>query len=286
MIDHINKNKFTRWLKKLDKKLSKPDYMELITVYGGAWTGKTEFTHFVARANADNWVKVCYISLEMPREQLALRYALKRAWIKEYIEYQDKKYTSHQWELIEQYYKEFIDYKDIALVWEDRTYTIQDLLSENKEQVWIMTQYYDMGYRMFIIDNLGKIQSAKNEWEAQGEITSLLQSWKNKYKACIFLIHHTGKKQKGTEASMRWSQKIIDNATRVIKLERDSDTNATPIERARLEITQEKNSMRGSYDTTECYFDRGIYVEEFVGNLYKSKKVQEVFDDVSNDETF
>lgn len=279
MIDHINKNKFTWGLKKLDKILSKPDLMELITIYWGAWTWKTEFTHFVARANADNWVKVCYISLEMPREQLALRYALKRAGIKEYIEYQDKKYTSHQWELIEQYYKEFINYPNIALVWEDRLYTVQELLSDNREQVWVMQEYYDMGYRMFIIDNLWKIQSAKNEWESQWEITSLLQSWKNKNKACVFLIHHTGKKQKGTEASMRWSQKIIDNSTRVIKLERDSDSEATPIERAKLEISQEKNSMRWSYDTTECYFDRGVYVEEFVWNLYKNKKVEKFVED-------
>lgn len=285
MINHENKNKYTWGLQKLDRKLSKPDNMELITIYGGAGTGKTEFTHFVARANADNWIKVCYISLEMPREQLALRYALKRAGIKEYIDYQDKNYTESQGKLIDQYYKEFIEYKNVVLVWEDKQHTIQDLLSDNKENVWLMTQYYDMWCRLFIIDNLGKIQSWKNEWEAQGEITSALQSWKNKYKTCVFLIHHTGKKQKWVEANMRWSQKIIDNSTRVIRLERDSDTEATPIEKARLDILQEKNSMWGSYDATECYFDKWVYVDEFT-NIGKKPIKKIITDDTQNDLPF
>jgi hypothetical protein len=32
--------------------------------------------------------------------------------------------------------------------------------------------------------------------------------------------------------------------------------------------------MRGNYEETECYFDRGVYVEEFVWNLYKNTKIE------------
>ena len=63
---------------------------------------------------------------------------------------------------------------------------------------------------------------------------------------------------------MRGSQKIYDCATRVIKLERDNDPQASQDLKCQLKIAQEKHSMRGNYEETECYFDRGIYVEEFV----------------------
>lgn len=279
VVDHERKTPYTRWLDKLDSALSRPDNSELITIYAWGWTGKTEYTHFVARANADKGVKVCYISLEMPKEQLAIRYAVKRAWIKKYIDYQDKKYTKYQGELIDQYYNEFTTYNNIALVWDDREYTLMNLVSEDSDMMWVMNQYYSLGYRMFVIDNLGKIATDKQERDAQAIIASTLQNWKNKYWCCVMLIHHTGKSKKWEASGMRWSQKIFDCSTKVIKLERTmDDTDCWPEELAKLTIKQEKNSMRGDYVETECYFDRGVYVEEFVGNLYKNKKVQQSLD--------
>lgn len=263
MINHDRKTPYTRWLASLDKKLGKPDNSELMVVYWWAWTGKTEFTHFLARKNADNWVKICYISLEMPSHQLALRYALKKAGIKSFLEYQDKTYTPKQKELIDKYFKEFIEYENIFLVWEDREYSIQDLISEKIDMVGIMTQYYDMWCRLFVIDNLGKIQTNKNEWEAQGEISSKLQTWKNKYNCNVILIHHTGKSKNNDKASMRWSQKIMDNATRVIRLERDSDPDASLEDKLKLTIYQEKYSMWGNYEECECYFRKWDYVEKY-----------------------
>lgn len=281
VVDHINKTQYTWWLDKLNKALSRPDNAELITIYAWGGTGKTEFTHFVARANADAWVKVCYVSLEMPSRQLALRYAIKKAWIKAYIDYQDKKYTHHQGELIEKYYKEFIEYNNISLCGEDRQYTLQDLLSNNNDMVGTMQYHYDMWYRMFVVDNLGKIITNKNELEAQEYITSSLQDWKNKMNCCVMLIHHTSKNKKWESWGMRWSQKIFDNSTKVIKLERTmDDTECWQEELAKLTIKQEKNSMRGDYVETECYFDRGVYIEEYVGNAYKNKTI---LDDIHTD---
>lgn len=271
-IDHERKTPYTRWLDKLDTRLSRPDLQELITIYAGAWTGKTEFTHFVARANADKWIPVCYISLEMPWDQLALRYAVKRAWIKQYIDYQDKKYTTQQWELIEQYYKEFKEYKNISLVGEEKEYTLYDLIGNMWYGEWLMGEYYAKWYKVFVIDNLWKIYSDKPEWDAQGSITSALQKWKNLYPTCVFLVHHTGK-SKGWEANMRGSQKIMDNSTKVIKLEREmGDTDAEAIDKARLTIKQEKNSIRWEYVETDCYFDRWVYAEEFVWSERKKKE--------------
>lgn len=286
MVDHERKTPYTRWLAKLDNSLGKPDNQELITIYAGGGTGKTEFTYFVARANADSGIKVCYLSLEMPAEQMALRYAVKRAGIKKYIDFQEKRYTTHQGELIDKHYKEFMEYKNIKTIWWDNAYTIDQLLSDNPESVWIMQEYYDMWYRMFVIDNLGKIASDKQERDAQAEISSKLQTWKNKYNCLVFLIHHAGSSKK--EVRMRGSEKIQNCSTKVIRLQRDmSDPDAWPADRARLEIKLEKDSIWGDYVETECYFDRGVYIEEYVGNMYTSKKVlQSIVDSVEDDDLF
>lgn len=277
-IDHEHKTPYTWWLEKLDTRLSRPDLQELITIYAGAWTGKTEFTHFVARANADKWIPVCYISLEMPWTQLALRYAVKRAGIKQFIDYQDKKYTIQQWEIIEKFYDEFIHYPNISLVGEEKEYTLHDLIGDMWYGEWLMGEYYAKWYKVFVIDNLGKIYSDKPERDAQGIVTSALQKRKNLYPTCVFLIHHTGKSRNG-EANMRGSQKIMDNSTKVVKLERDMwDPDADAITKAKLTIKMEKNSVWWEYVETECYFDRGVYVEEFVGTERKNKHVENVIE--------
>lgn len=284
MVDHERKVPYTWGLNKIDSKLGKPDNQELIVLYAPWWTGKTEFTHFVARANADNWVKVCYLSLEMPSHQLALRYAAKRAWIKQYIDLQEKRYTKAQWDLIDEYYDKFIHYNNIAIVWEEKIYTLDDLLSENVESVWLMQEYYDKWYKMFIIDNLGKIEADRDELRSQAMISSQLQKRKNTHNCNIILVHHTSKAKPWQKASMRWNQKIFDNATKVVSLDRDNDPEATAREKCMLNIKQEKNSMRGDYTETECFFDRGVYIEEFVWDAYKSKKILqqagEVIDEV------
>ena len=62
---------------------------------------------------------------------------------------------------------------------------------------------------------------------------------------------------------MRGTDKIRDNTTRLIKLERDHDPDAIGADKARLTLTQEKDSMRGDFVQTECYFKSAEYVEEW-----------------------
>lgn len=270
MIDHENKVPFTWWLRKVDEALTKPWYDELIILAGYPGMGKTEFTHFMARANADKWVKVCYLSLELTSENLAIRYAVKSAWVK-WIDWQEKNYSDHQKEIIEKKYKEFKGYENIEVVGDDRTYTLDDLIGDYPDwRLWVLDEYYVKGYKLFIIDNLWKIWWFDNELKAQAEISSRLQDWKKKTRACVILLHHMSKKDKkgnraewGTE-SIRWNQKIQDNATQIIEIYRNTDPEETdPEERAKVRLKQYKHTMAWVNWYAEMYFYKGTYVQNY-----------------------
>ena len=53
MINHKDATPFTWGLEKIDQALTKPDYGQLIVLSGYASVGKTEFTYFLARKNAN-----------------------------------------------------------------------------------------------------------------------------------------------------------------------------------------------------------------------------------------
>ena len=76
-----SKTPFTRWLDVIDRKFGKPDLRELIILFWYASAGKTEFSYFVARSNANTGNSVCYISLELPEYDMKLRIARKSAGI-------------------------------------------------------------------------------------------------------------------------------------------------------------------------------------------------------------
>lgn len=275
MIDHKTPVPFTRGLRKVDEMLSKPWYDELIILAGYPGMGKTEFTHFVARANADKWVKVCYLSLELTREALALRYAIKSAAVK-WVDYQDRKYSEAQKDIIDRKYKEFIEYKNISVVGDDRTYTLSDLIKDYPDwEYGILDEYYSKGYKLFIIDNLGKIWGYENELKAHAEITSALQDRKKKTKACVILLHHMWKRDKRSGTGEGWvewirgSQKIIDNASQVLEIYRNTDPEEMDQEeKAKVRIKQYKHTMAGVSGYAEIYFNKWTYEE----NYHRAKK--------------
>lgn len=272
MIDHKNPVPFTWWMKKIDEVLSKPGFDELIIFAWYPGMGKTEFTHFVARSNADKGVEVCYLSLELTAENLAIRYAVKSAGVK-WIDWQDKKYTESQKEIIERKYTEFKNYKKITVLGDDRTYTLDDLIGEYPN--WrhgILDEYYAKGCKLFIIDNLGKIWGFDNELKWQAEITSRLQDWKKKTKACVILLHHMGKRDKksrweeGWVEGIRGSQKIIDNATQVIEIYRNTDPEEIDKEeKSKVRLKQYKHTMAGLSGYVEIYFSKWTYLPYYDG---------------------
>jgi len=54
-------------------------------------------------------------------------------------------------------------------------------------------EHYDMGCRLFIIDNLDKIIGDQNDNTRYQQISSDLQDFKNENNCCVMLIHHAKK---------------------------------------------------------------------------------------------
>lgn len=213
--------KFTRWLESLDKQFGMPDIRELIIMFGWSGIGKTEFSFFMAKQNALQWIKTSYISLELPKQDMLERICRARAWVSKY-EFQTNKFTPIQGGIMEDAWDEMESIKEIDIISPDD--------KSLKSIDTIIKQWYDKGQRLFFIDNLDKVTlpSTDNENTRHATITSHLQDLKNDLGICIVLIHHAKKAFNKAQAmqpagtdGIRGNQKIIDNATQVIEIYRD-----------------------------------------------------------------
>lgn len=212
---------FTRWFEGADKKFWKIQSHDLVVLVGSPASWKTAFTYFMTRCNAALWTKVRYFTLELNPSTLKMRTACNIASISK-IEYQEWLYSEDQWRVASKYYDQLDSDPNIDLVWYWRTPNIDEICSAIED-------WYNNWYLLFFLDNLWKISwtsNSQSENDVQIEITSKLQSLKNKYPIAIVLLHHLRKKTKMdtqwmSSEKIRWSQKIADNATIVIWIERD-----------------------------------------------------------------
>ena len=256
---HYHQTPLTWWLDKLNKRFGLPDYKELIILFWYMSSWKTEFSYFVARKNAEKWNPVCIISLELPEYEMKLRIARKKAGVSKY-DFQTWRYNETQKDIMNKAFKEIDDIKNLAII------------SIDDKQLWTIENtirsYYDSWYRFFIIDNLDKIAPDRNEDENHRyqRITSTLQDLKNESNLCLMLIHHAKKPDwkwtynRAGMSGMRWSQKIMDNATQVFEIYRDLDPESW--EKDAVEIIQLKDTFEGNNGSVEIYFFRWNYYDE------------------------
>lgn len=269
---------FTWWIDTLDKRFWKPWIRELIILFGYMSSWKTEMSYFTARKNAKLWNKVLYISLELPEYEMKLRICRKKAWVDKY-HFQTWKYTDTQKTLIEKSRKELQDQKNIKID------SPEDKTLSSLER--IVRQWQDDWYKMFIIDNLDKItMQGTDENTRYQRITTFLQDYKNENDACIILIHHAKKPDsKGISynrawlSGMRWSQKIMDNATQVFEIYRDLDPEILDdTERAKVEIIQMKDTFEWANWIEEIFFFKGNYHNEETYKILAEKDRKEKFE--------
>lgn len=268
-INYDKQTKFTRGISELDKRFGCPDLHELIVLFGYMSCGKTEFAYFAARANAkDN--KVLYLSLELPEYDMKLRICRKKAWVSKY-DFQKKNYTEKQKETMDIARKELEEEKNVYIR------SIDDKRLSSIETM--IRKAYDAWCRMFIIDNLDKIlaEDREDENSRYQRITTFLQDFKNNNDACILLIHHAKKPdtkwvsyKRAWLWGMRWSQKIMDNATQVFEIYRELDPdNVDETEKAKVEIIQMKDTFEWANGVKDIYFYKGNYYDH---ETYKETK--------------
>ncbi len=268
-----NKTPHTRWLDSVNNRFGKPDQRELIVLFGYMSSGKTEFSYFVARENIKLWNKVCYISLELPEYDMKLRIARKSAGVSK-IDFQNWHITPYQKDLMNANFKDLDNTEWLYIIKPDDCglWDIEKTIHE----------YYDKWCRMFIVDNLDKISWKENDNARYQEISSLLQDTKNNLWINIILIHHAkkpfNKQQQYTPAGMswlRWSQKILDNATQVIEIWRDLDPETEdPEMKALVQLHQYKDTFEWANGYIDIYFDKWSYKD-----VYED----EISTDVNND---
>ena len=253
---------FTRWLDVLDKKFGKPSVRELIVMFGYSGIGKTEFSFFVARRNAEAWNKVQYFSLELPEYDMKQRICLARAAVSKY-EFQTNKYTQIQKDIMEDTWKELDAITNLQIIWQ-----------EDKTVEWIIEkiqEWYNNWCKMFFIDNLDKVMVrywGDNENTRYQTVTSKLQDLKNKLDICIILIHHAKKQynslQMGVPAGVEWlrgSQKIVDNSTQIFEVFRDLDPDSYDFTDNVTQIIQLKDTFGWPKWYKKIQFKEWTYIE-------------------------
>ncbi len=234
-IDFESKTPVTWWIDKIDEMIGKINYWEMVTFVWKPWSWKTEYCFFMARKNADAWVKTAFISLEMPRKNLILRTAIKRAWVWK-KEWDNKILTENQKEIIRSEVNRLSNYNNLYLFWVDKK-SIEEWTKITPEDIGALVyEWYRKWVRLFFVDNLWFIkQDWVEEWDVQQDACRILKQITNKLWITVVLLHHVKKWSDKDRLNMvRWSWKINDDSDIVAWLDRVYDDTTFWIEKSRM----------------------------------------------------
>lgn len=214
-VPQLKKPDFTWGNKWLDDHLGKPAKWQLIILLGETGAGKTTFATFMARQN--KWC--CYYVLEDSVENIARRFALKKAWITK-EEFNEWSWSKEKQEWFEKAYLNFKN-RDLTLVDIWHKMTIETLLESMKEMIQSWCS-------LFFVDNLWfVVWNWDNEASQTADVSSKLISFCLDNNVCIVLLHHFKKRGKVSDQrdiwQMRWSWKLGDDAFMVVEYLRDWD---------------------------------------------------------------
>lgn len=194
---------FTRWDKWLDDNIWKLSRGQLIILSWETWAWKTTFATFMARKNPNS----CYFVLEDSMENIAKRYAIRRAWItREELNdwtWGDEKLWKFE-SALNRFMKQEINFIDIG-----KKIDVSALIDA-------MTELKAKGYSMFFIDNLWFVLwDWRWETEQTADVSSKLLSFCLKENVCVVLLHHFKKWEKDAPrdiSHLRGSWKLWDDS--------------------------------------------------------------------------
>lgn len=272
--DRDTKNPYTRWIDWMPDRLWTFDKSDLMVLAGYPSCGKTEFTYFLARKNADKWMKVLYLSLELTSRDMRVRLARKKVWVSK-KQFQEKTFDEKTREKMIWHYNYFKDYKNIKVVSYPQAPNIESIENtiRNHKEEW---------FDLFIIDNLWKIAGDENENTRFGDITSKLQELKKELNTCIMLLHHLSKPPRWNVNSpwwvgaIRWSQKVIDNSTLIFELFRNLDPDDYE-DKSKVDLLLYKDTMDWAVGEVSLKFDQWEYF--IYEKKQNAKRKSEIFDE-------
>lgn len=249
---------YTRWVETVNNEFGLFDEWDLVVIAGYPWMWKTEFNFFVARENAKKNIQVCYYTLELAPTYIKKRFAMKKAWISK-IDWQLGKYTDEQIKKAKNIYKELSSIENLNLVWFETPPTIEQITDDIKEK-------HKAWCKLFFIDNLWNISWSVNEIERFNDITQKLQSLKNELNICIVILHHMSKPWRENWMwwvwKLRWSQKIIDNATLVLEVWRETDKDEEDYHNKVTKLGLYKDTMWWLTWKIDIYFNEWNYQKD------------------------
>ena len=241
VVPKLEKPSFTRGEVWLDDHLGKLKRWQLVILLWETWAWKTTFATFMARQNKN----CCYYVLEDKVENIAMRYAMKRAGITKH-EYNEGTWSKEKEMLYERAYLDFRN-KDITMVDIWQKIAVETLMESMKEMK-------AKGCWLFFIDNLWFITAKwQSEAEQTAEISHQLVSFCMEQDVCVVLLHHF-KKWKAWErdiSQMRWSWKLWDDAFVVVKYIRDDPQTFLQVY---------KDRTWGELETYEIEYERGSFI--------------------------
>ena len=210
----LKKPDFSWWDKWLDDAIWKLSRWQLVILTWETWAGKTTFATFMARKNPNS----CYFVLEDSLENIAKRYALKRAWItkKELNEWTWWDYKQQQFD------EAFTRFANRETKFVDVWHKI-DIAS----LIDTMRQLKEKWYWMFFIDNLGfVIWEWTTEADQTADISAKLVEFCLSEDVCVVLLHHFKKwdwMRRRDIWQLRWSGKLWDDAFFVANYNRQDE---------------------------------------------------------------
>lgn len=224
----------------------------LIAWEWGAW--KTTYTMQQALANARNWFKVWYMSLEMWRENLIKNIARNKVWIWKQVKF---------WQAITLKFEQKIRFENEVAKLQDLD-TLNIIWYTESLNMWNFSLELDniaKTHDMIFIDNIWMIDRWKKELEIIPRITECIMKIRQKHKCTIVALHHMNKwSEKNSwprgRNAIRWSGKVIDDADIIITITRDEENTIFSV------VKDRDNWVIGKVRTL---FNRG----EFIDDIFK-----------------
>lgn len=224
---------FTWGLKWLDQELWLLDINRLVVVAWEGWSWKTTYTMQQALANADNWIKVCYMSLEMWRASLIKFIAKKKAWIqKQNTIWKEVILSNNQKELFKKEVDKLQSNNNLEIIW------YKEHLTQEKFEKELNRLAKE--YELIFIDNLWMVWRWAKESELLPILTQIMLKVRQNNNITIVALHHMSKwTEKQTwprgKNAIRGSWKILDDADKIITIARTELWNSFAIVKDRDE---------------------------------------------------